>query len=167
MILVAIGLLHEGDTLQPEKSWRSLDTDSLFQLFNANTIIPALIAKNFLPLLNKNSKSIFAALSARIGSITDNKSGGWHSYRASKAALNMLLKNFSLELMRTNSNALCVGLHPGTVNTNLSRPYQRNINTNSLFSPYYSVNSLLKVIDTLEIEQSGCVFAWDGQEIKP
>ena len=167
IILVAIGLLHEGDKLQPEKSWRSLDTDSLFKLFNANAIIPALIAKNFLPLLNKNSKSIFAALSARIGSITDNKSGGWHSYRASKAALNMLLKNFSLELMRTNSNALCVGLHPGTVNTNLSRPYQRNINTNNLFSPHYSVDSLLKVIDTLEIEQSGCVFAWDGQEIKP
>ena len=69
--------------------------------------------------------------------------------------------------MRTNSNALCVGLHPGTVNTNLSRPYQRNINANSLFSPHYSVNSLLKVINTLEIEHSGSVFAWDGQEIKP
>ncbi|NIO42399.1 MAG: SDR family NAD(P)-dependent oxidoreductase, partial [Burkholderiales bacterium] len=88
---------------------------------------PGLVAKHFLPLLAENRKTVFAALSARVGSIEDNRLGGWHAYRASKAALNMLIKTLSIELARRNPKAICVGLHPGTVDTALSKPFQSGI----------------------------------------
>ena len=109
--------------------------------------------------------AVFAALSARVGSIQDNQLGGWHAYRASKAALNMLLKTLSIELARRNPTALCVGLHPGTVDTRLSEPFQRGVPEGKLFSPRRSARCLLNVLDRLSPEQSGQVFAWDGQPI--
>ena len=100
LVIVATGVLHEDEHLRPEKTWRALDAGNLARVYQINTIGPALIAKHFLPLLAKDRKSVFAALSARVGSIADNHLGGWHAYRASKAALNMLIKNFAIELQR-------------------------------------------------------------------
>lgn len=165
LIFIATGILHQRDGLQPEKTWNSLDPEAMALAFKINTVGPALVAKHFLPLLAKNRKSVFAALSARVGSISDNQLGGWYSYRASKAALNMLLKGFSIELARRNDGAICVGLHPGTVDTDLSAPFQRGVPAAQLFSPVTSAHHLLKVIDQLVPTDSGKVFAWDGAEI--
>ena len=168
LIIVATGLLHsERAGIRPEKTFRALSADSMMATFQANTIGPALVAKHFLPLLAKDRKTAFAALSARVGSIGDNRLGGWHSYRASKAALNMLIKTFSIELARQRPLALCVGLHPGTVNTGLSQPFQRNVASDALFSPRTSARHMLSVLDGLSCEQSGSVFAWDGKMIAP
>jgi NAD(P)-dependent dehydrogenase (short-subunit alcohol dehydrogenase family) len=133
--------------------------------YRINAIGPALVARHFLPLLAADRKSAFAALSARVGSIGDNGLGGWHAYRASKAALNMLLKTLAIELARRNPGALCVGLHPGTVDTGLSRPFQRGVPEGKLFTPRQSARLLLNVLDGLSTEHTGQVFAWDGQRI--
>jgi NAD(P)-dependent dehydrogenase (short-subunit alcohol dehydrogenase family) len=165
LVVVASGVLHHGQSLQPEKTWRALNADSLEMVFRINTVGPILVAKHLLPLLAKNRKSALAALSARVGSISDNRLGGWHSYRASKAALNMLLKTLSIELMRVNPNALCIALHPGTVDSRLSKPFQANVSKGKLFSPQRAASQLLTVIDGLVPEQSGKMLAWDGTEI--
>jgi NAD(P)-dependent dehydrogenase (short-subunit alcohol dehydrogenase family) len=106
-------------------------------------------------------------LSARVGSISDNHLGGWHAYRASKAALNMLLRTFAIELARRNLRAVCVGLHPGTVDTGLSAPFQTNVPEGKLFTPDFAAARLLEVVDRLKPDDSGKVFAWDGQTIPP
>ncbi len=165
LVFIASGLLHTPSGLAPEKSWRSLELASLQQIFAINTFGPALVGKHFLPLLSRQGAAIFAALSARVGSIEDNRLGGWHAYRASKAALNMLIKNFSIELSRRAPEALCVGLHPGTVDTPLSLPFQRAVRPEKLFSPAESALHLLEVLDELRPADSGAVFAWDGQRI--
>lgn len=165
MVIVATGILHHGAVLQPEKTWRSLTAPAMETAFRLNTIGPALAAKHFLPLLAKDRKSAFAALSARVGSIEDNQLGGWYAYRASKAALNMLIRSFSIELARRNPNALCVALHPGTVDTALSKPFQRGVPDAKLFSPERSAAALLGVLDRLTAEDSGKLFAWDGARI--
>jgi len=164
-VYVATGLLHESGGVQPEKSSRNLDSYALDRLFRINAIGPALIAKHFIPLLRKDSKSVFACLSARVGSIKDNKLGGWYSYRASKAALNMLLKTLSIELSRTNQNAICVGLHPGTVDAALSKPFQSNVPPEKLFAPEKAANALLSVVNNLKPIDTGQCFAWDGEKI--
>jgi NAD(P)-dependent dehydrogenase (short-subunit alcohol dehydrogenase family) len=165
LVIVATGVLHAGETLAPEKSWRALDPQSLAQSFAINAIGPAVMAKHFLDLLRPREKSVFAALSARVGSIQDNRLGGWHSYRASKAALHMLMRTCAIELARRNPSALCIALHPGTVDTALSRPFQANVPEGKLFTPTYSAECLLNVIDSLESTDSGFVFAWDGKRI--
>jgi NAD(P)-dependent dehydrogenase (short-subunit alcohol dehydrogenase family) len=165
LVVVASGLLHAGDDLQPEKTWRSLDAGALQQAFAVNAIGPALVAKHFLPLLARERKSAFAVLSARVGSIEDNHLGGWYAYRASKAALNMLIRSLAVELARRNDRAVCVGLHPGTVDTALSRPFQSNVPEGGLFTPAQAAGRLLRVLDGLSPAESGGVFAWDGQRI--
>jgi NAD(P)-dependent dehydrogenase (short-subunit alcohol dehydrogenase family) len=165
LVLVASGLLHTSSGLAPEKSWRALDLASLQEVFAVNTFGPALVGKHFLPLLPRQGRAIFAALSARVGSIEDNRLGGWHAYRASKAALNMLLRNFSIELARRAPEAVCVGLHPGTVDTPLSSPFQRAVKPQKLFTPKEAALHLLKVLDGLAPADSGDVYAWDGQRI--
>ena len=165
IVLIATGILHEGNRIKPEKSWRALNTNSFETIFQVNTFGPALIAKHFLPLLAKKRKSVFAALSARVGSIEDNHLGGWYAYRASKAALNMLIRTLSIELSRVNPYALCVGLHPGTVDTLLSKPYQSSVSEDSIFSAHHSGKCLLKVLNNLQIRHSGRTFAWDGKPI--
>lgn len=168
LVIVATGLLHsERAGIRPEKTFRALSAETMMATLQANTIGPALVAKHFLPLLAKDRKVVFAALSARVGSIEDNRLGGWHSYRASKAALNMLIKTFSIELARQRPLALCVGLHPGTVDTGLSQPFQRNVESDALFSPKTSACHMLSVLDELSCDQSGSVFAWDGKLIAP
>ena len=165
LVIVASGILHDGAGLQPEKTWRALDARSLERAFRINTIGPTLVAKHFLPLLSRRRKSVFAALSARVGSISDNRLGGWHAYRASKAALNMLVRTLSIELKRVNPQAICVGLHPGTVDTRLSKPFQANVPDGKLFAPEVAARHLLAVVDGLSPDESGNVFAWDGKPI--
>jgi NAD(P)-dependent dehydrogenase (short-subunit alcohol dehydrogenase family) len=165
LVIVATGILHDDQGLQPEKTWRALDADAMERAYRINAIGPALVAKHFLPLLAAERKAAFAALSARVGSIKDNQLGGWYAYRTSKAALNMILKTLSIELARRNPSAVCVGLHPGTVDTRLSEPFQRGVPESKLFSSRRSARCLLNVLNGLSPNQSGQVFAWDGQPI--
>jgi len=168
LVIVATGILHASASKQgPEKDWRRLDAEWLSRVYRINTIGPMLCAKHFLPMLPKDRKGVFAALSARVGSISDNNLGGWYGYRASKAALNQAIRTFSIELTRKNSHAICVGLHPGTVDSSLSKPFQSGVPQEKLFSPDVSVGHLLSVIDGLSSADSGHLFAWDGERITP
>lgn len=167
LIIVATGILHDGERIRPEKTWRALDAEAMQQVFAINTIGPAMFARGFLPLLPRGRKAVLAFLSARVGSISDNHLGGWHAYRASKAALNMIIRTLSIELARRNPDALCVGLHPGTVATGLSAPFRGSVPEGRLFTPEQSARHLLAVIDNLSPEDSGNVYAWDGERIAP
>ena len=157
------GVLH-NEKIFPEKSIRSLQPESFEQVFQINTLGPMLVAKHFLPYMNKSKTTAFTALSARIGSISDNGLGGWYSYRASKAALNMMLKCLAIESRTRYPDLIITGLHPGTVNTGLSEPFKKNVPAEKLFSAEQSANHLLAVINNLLIDDSGKILAWDGQE---
>lgn len=164
LCLVASGFLS-GAGLQPEKTYRAMTLDAFQRVFAANTFGPALIAAQMLPLMPKTERSVFAALSARVGSISDNRLGGWHAYRASKAALNMLIRNFALEQARRAPGNICVGLHPGTVDTGLSRTFQGGVADRKLFMPAQAAGYLLDVVDRLTQEDSGKCFDWAGKEV--
>jgi len=164
LILVATGLL-QGEGISPEKNLRALSHDGLAKSFEINTIGPAMTAKHFVPLLRRDEKAVFAALSARVGSISDNRLGGWYAYRASKAALNMVLKTLAIEIGRRFKNQVIVGLHPGTVDTGLSKPFQGNVPEGKLFTPELSAEKLLGVVDGLSFEDSGNLFDWAGEQI--
>nr|WP_321985844.1 SDR family NAD(P)-dependent oxidoreductase [uncultured Lichenicoccus sp.] len=166
LVLVATGLLH-GAGIQPERSWRALDAEAMMLAWRVNAVGPALIAKHMLPLLPRTGRCVFAALSARVGSIGDNHLGGWHAYRASKAGLNMILRNLAIELARTRPEAICLGLHPGTVDTGLSQPFQAGVPAGRLFTPGFCAGSLLAVCDGAVPAQSGQVLAWDGTVVPP
>ena len=166
LVVVATGLLHDTH-IQPEKSFEELSVQKFQQLFLVNTITPALIAKHFIPKLDQTKRSVFAVLSARVGSISDNRLGGWYAYRASKTALNMIVKNLAIEVRRKSPLSLIVGLHPGTVDSSLSRPFQKNISKEKLFTAKESAQKLIKVLKKLQTKDSGKCFAWDGQEISP
>ena len=163
LVLIATGLLSHGDR-RPERAIRELTPDWLAENFAINSIGPALILKHMIPLLPKQGRSVIAALSARVGSISDNRLGGWHGYRASKAALNMIVKGAALELARTRPEAVCVTLHPGTVATDLSAPF-RTGSADGVQSPAMAASALLRVLADLTPAQSGRCFAWDGQEV--
>jgi len=165
-VVVTTGVLHDL-SIQPEKSIADIDPESMLDVLGVNTIGPALVAKHFLPLMRRDAKSVFAALSARVGSISDNRLGGWVSYRMSKAALNMLIKTIAIEHARRFPHAVVVGLHPGTVDTDLSKPFQRRVPSDQLFTTTESVNHLLQVVDRLVPDDTGLCFAWDGQVIEP
>jgi NAD(P)-dependent dehydrogenase (short-subunit alcohol dehydrogenase family) len=165
LIIVATGMLHNGGSL-PEKSLRNLDMQSMQECYAVNAFGPALVAKHFLPLVPKNKRSIFACLSARVASISDNSIGGWHSYRASKSALNMILKNTSIEVGRRYKEAIILGLHPGTVDTQLSKPFQSNVK-HDIFTPKQAASMLLNVMNKAKVDDSGKVFDFDYREIKP
>ena len=166
LILVATGILQTA-TISPEKTFRDLTPATLATYFAVNATGPALIAKHFLPLLPKTGRGVFAALSARVGSIGDNRLGGWYGYRASKAALNMLIKTLAIEVARSRPDAIVVALHPGTVDTALSKPFQRGVAPEKLFTADHSAERLLEVLDQLTPEQSGDCFAWDRQRVLP
>ncbi len=165
LVLVATGVLTLSHGIGPERSLKRLDQSAMAEIFALNTIGPSLIAKHILPLMPRTERWTFAALSARVGSISDNGLGGWHSYRASKAALNMLLKNFALEMGRTHKHGTVVGLHPGTVDTPLSEPFQSGLPGGQLSSSQDAANNLLEVLAGLGPEHSGCVFDWKGEQI--
>ena len=165
-IIVSIGILH-NERFMPEKRIEEGSSDQFLEIIRINTLIPTLIAKSFYKKLKKNDKSTLAFLSARVGSITDNSSGGWYSYRASKAALNMVIKNLSIELRRYNKELVVIGLHPGTVDSRLSQPFQKNLEDSKIFSADFSVLKLSSVIDSLDIDDSGKCIAWDGEDVLP
>ena len=164
VVFVATGILH-GDDIFPEKALKDINMTQMENVFKVNTFGPALVAKHFCGLLNRQTPNVFAAISARVGSISDNHFGGWYSYRASKAALNMLLRSISIEVARRNKNAVILGLHPGTVDTGLSEPFQANVPEGKLFSPEYSVRSMLEVVDKAQGADTGKVFDYAGKEV--
>ena len=165
LVIVATGLLHDGATHAPEKSSSMQSAAAYARAFAVNATGPALIGKHFLPLLARDRRAVFAAISARVGSISDNRLGGWHAYRASKAALNMIVANFAIELRTRNKTAIAVTLHPGTVATALSEPFQRNVPDGKMFTPEYAAGRMLETIDALGVADSGGLFAWDGERI--
>ncbi len=165
LVIVATGLLH-SDQKGPEKSLRELEPDWMIENFRINAVGPALVAKHFLPIMAKQGPICFAALSARVGSISENRLGGWHSYRASKSALNMLIRNIAIEWQRKNPQSVVVGLHPGTVETALSAPFKGNP-AHERFSPTRAAGHMLSVLHGLKPEQSGQIFAYDGSLVAP
>lgn len=166
LVIVATGLLHEAGRL-PEKALRELDPVALARAFAVNTIGPALVMKHFAPLLARDRRTIIAVLSARVGSISDNRTGGWYGYRASKAALNMVVRTAAIELARSRPQAICVALHPGTVDTALSAPFQARVPAEKLFAPDRAARHLLGLLHDMTTQDSGRLFAWDGTEIAP
>lgn len=166
LVIVTVGMLHD-DSIKPEKNLQSVNSTNLEKILYTNTIIPSLVAKFFLPKLKKNQRSVFAALSARVGSISDNRLGGWYSYRMSKAALNMFIKTAAVEYKRTHKNSILVGIHPGTVDSKLSKPYHGNIPQDALFTPTNAAKNILDVIHDLSTQDTGYIWAWDGEKIEP
>ncbi|GGB31402.1 SDR family oxidoreductase [Sphingomonas metalli] len=166
LVFVATGLLHEG-AQGPEKSLSALDPAWLARQYAVNAIGPALVAKHVLPRMPKTGRCVLAFLSARVGSISDNRLGGWYGYRASKAALNQLIRTVAVEERRRNDRTIVVGLHPGTVDTPLSQPFQANVRPDQLFAADRAAVQLLDVLDGLKAPDSGRLFAWDGAEISP
>lgn len=159
-----VGLLH-NEQQQPEKALRQLDADNLLNYFQVNSIGPALLAKHLLAPLKHSDPSLFATVSAKIGSIGDNRIGGWYGYRASKAALNMFLKTASIEYRRRSPKTTIVMLHPGTTDTALSKPFQRGVPPEKLFSTERTVSQLLDVLAAVKPEDSGEFFSWDGSRL--
>ena len=162
LVLDATGFLHDADQ-RPERSLRDLDAAALARNFALNAIGPALLMKHFLPLLPREGKAVFATLSARVGSIGDNRLGGWYGYRASKAALNQLVRTAAIELARTRPHAICVALHPGTVATSLSAPFAKA--GLDVRPPDTAAAELLEVIETLTAAQTGSFLDWRGDTV--
>ncbi len=161
-LIIATGMLHSKNIL-PEKSFWDLSSKNMQKLYAVNTMGPALIIKYFLPLMDAKKPSVIAVISDSIGSIQLNQLGGWHSYRASKSALNMLIKNASIELSSTHKKLIVVGLHPGVVKSNLSAPYNGLLPKNEVFSPEFSSCQLIEVIKKLTPSDSGKIITWNGR----
>lgn len=165
--IYCVGVLHNQD-LAPEKSLRQINSENLLYSFQVNSVGAVLLAKHLMPLFNKSNKSepsVFACISAKVGSIGDNQLGGWYGYRASKAALNMFLKTTAIEYSRRCPQTIVVALHPGTTDTQLSRPFQQNVPKEKLFSVEHTVNLLSQVISDLSLKDSGEFFSWDGTKL--
>lgn len=162
LVIIATGVLH-GAGLSPEKATSQLSADALATAFAVNAIGPALVARALLPLMPRGRKTLLAALSARVGSIADNRLGGWHSYRTSKAALNQLIRTMAIEQARRNPDQVLLALHPGTVDSGLSKPFQKGVKT--LFTAEESARHLLRVIDAATPAQSGLLIDWQGEVI--
>lgn len=167
LMLSCAGLLHDDQGLWPEKRFADIEPDNLARAFAVNASGPLLMIKHFHDLLTHGDRAVIASLSARVGSITDNRHGGWYAYRASKAAQNQITRTAAIELARHSRQLICVGLHPGTVDTGLSQPFQRNVPARQLQTPATAAAHLLEVIAGLEPEQSGQVFDWAGEAIPP
>lgn len=152
LVFDATGFLHDSD-FQPEKSWREIDPDHMQKSFAVNAIGPALLMKHFLPLLAADGRAVFATLSAKVGSIGDNQLGGWYAYRAAKAALNQIVRTAAVELKRRRPQAICVALHPGTVATGLTGPFDKS--GLDVQTPAAAAADLLMMIDALQPGDSG------------
>ena len=164
LVVNCVGILHQG-SLQPEKSLKHVNQGHLLRYFQVNSIGAVLLAKYLLPLFRHSQRSILATISAKIGSIGDNRLGGWYGYRASKAALNMFMRTVAIEYRRTSPKTIVVTLHPGTTNTRLSQPFQKNVPTEKLFSVERTVAQLLAVMEKLDQDDSGEFFSWDGSRL--
>jgi NAD(P)-dependent dehydrogenase (short-subunit alcohol dehydrogenase family) len=160
LVFDATGYLH-GAHGGPEKSWSAIDPAAMAHQFAVNTIGPALLIKHLLPLFPRDGKAVFATISAKVGSISDNQLGGWYGYRSAKAALNQIVKTASIELARKRPDAICLALHPGTVATPLSDPFAKQ--GIRLQTPQESATSMLQVINNASTAQSGQLIAYDGK----
>ncbi len=158
------GFLHRPGQ-EPERRLDDVNADSLHASFAVNAVGPLLVVKHFRRFLPRRGRAVVASLSARVGSIGDNRLGGWYAYRASKAAQNMFTRCLSVELARRHRSVICVALHPGTVDTDLSRPFQARVPSEKLFSTERAARQLLDVIVSLKPEDNGAFFAWDGQPV--
>jgi NAD(P)-dependent dehydrogenase (short-subunit alcohol dehydrogenase family) len=165
LIIYTSGLLHNSDGVFPERKLTEVSLEGLRAGFEVNAFGMVLCAKHFHKFLPRKQHCVMAHLSARVGSISDNRLGGWYTYRASKSAQNMLTRNLAIELGRRNKQLVCVALHPGTVDTDLSSPFQKNVPEEKLFSTEKSVRKLLQVIEDLRPEDNGRFFAYDGSPI--
>ena len=163
LVFDATGFLYD-DNHMPEKTYKNIDLSFMKKNFEINVMGPALIMKYFLPLLDCDEKSIFASISAKVGSISDNRYGGWYSYRASKAALNQIVKTASIEMKMKNKNAICLSIHPGTVESKLSKPFQKN--DLKIQSPQESALHIYKILMTSSAKDTGCFYNWDGKKIE-
>ena len=164
LLLCTVGVLQDG-AAKAEKGLSQISLEGLLATFQRNSFAPILLLKHLLPLLRGQHACTAAALSARVGSIGDNRLGGWYSYRASKAALNQLLHTASIELSRLNPNSCVLSLHPGTTDTELSKPFQANLPADKLFTPNYSAECLLAQVEQHSPAQTGSFWGWDGQPI--
>ncbi|MDX2229589.1 MAG: SDR family NAD(P)-dependent oxidoreductase [Leptolyngbyaceae cyanobacterium bins.349] len=164
LVMYCVGVLHD-DNLQPEKSLQQIQAEGLLRYFQVNSIGAVLLAKHLVPLVKHSDRSVLATISAKVGSIGDNELGGWYGYRASKAALNMLMRTTAIEYRRKSPNTLVVMLHPGTTDTRLSKPFQRNVPPEKLFPVERTVAQLLTVIQALPPDASGQFFSWDGSRL--
>lgn len=164
LVIVATGVLQD-DAMSPEKRLADLDPAKLARSFQINAIGPALALKHFAPRLPRDGKAVLAVITARVGSISDNRLGGWYGYRAAKAAANQFVRTAAVELAARRKDAICVALHPGTVATPLSAPFQRGVPADRLFTPDDAAARLLGVIEGLTPQDSGGFFAWDGQHV--
>jgi NAD(P)-dependent dehydrogenase (short-subunit alcohol dehydrogenase family) len=165
VLISCIGLL-QGEGARAEKSLSQVSLEGLQASFQRNAFAPLLLLKHCLPLLRGNHPCRVAMLSARVGSIGDNRLGGWYSYRAGKAALNQLLRSASIELQRLNPQSCVLSLHPGTTDTELSRPFQANVAADKLFTSAFSASHLLAVLASKTPADSGSFWAWDNQPIE-
>ncbi|MBT8435612.1 MAG: SDR family NAD(P)-dependent oxidoreductase [Gammaproteobacteria bacterium] len=156
------GFLH-GDAIGPEKNIQALDADFLIENIRVNTLPTLLLAKHFARALKQSPAPVMATVSARVGSIEDNRLGGWYSYRISKAALNMALKTLSIEWKHSHPKGCVAALHPGTNDTALSKPFQANVKPENLFDPAYTASMFLELLTQLGPDKSGNFWAWDGE----
>ena len=163
-VCICNGILHY-DTIGPEKRLEDMSINSLLQVFMINSVIPMLWMKALVSIVKGPSDCVISVFSARIGSIGDNRSGGWYSYRASKAALNMLLKTAAIEYARRAKNVKLIAFHPGTTDTNLSRPFQRSVRKENLFSPDYVAEHLVRIMNTKEIDGELSFIDWENKPI--
>ncbi len=163
-IICCIGTLH-NDLVTPEKRLSQITQDALAEYFRINTILPALCLKAFSKLLSETQPSRFTFLSAMVGSIEDNALGGWYGYRSSKAALNMLVKTASIELARTHKKSALAVIHPGTTQGPLSKPFSSRINRDNYYTPKQSAERILAVTESLQPENTGSFYNWDGSEL--
>jgi len=163
-VINSAGILHEHD-LQPEKSLNQCRQDSLMRLFLINSIGPLMLARAVIPLMPRNRPAHFAVLSAMVGSIGDNRLGGWYGYRASKAALNQFMRTLAVECRRSHPQLCITAIHPGTTDTSLSRPFQANVSPGKLYMASQSAARILQQVSATDAEQSGHFINWDGKPI--
>ncbi len=164
LVINAVGMLH-GDRVRPEKSLRDISADALAAYLFANCTCAALALKHFAPMLGRSRRAVFASLSARLGSISDNRRGGWYGYRASKAAHNMIIRTASIELARTHKQACVIGIHPGTVDTRLTGPYSKNVPPSQLFTAQDAAIRIRELLQRVGPGDSGRVLDYDGRQV--
>ncbi|MDO8907217.1 MAG: SDR family NAD(P)-dependent oxidoreductase [Pseudohongiella sp.] len=164
-VFICTGVLH-NEILKPEKRVEDIQADQLSALFRINSILPALWLQALLPVIKNSQQCVFTIFSARVGSISDNRTGGWYSYRASKAALNMLIKTAAIEYARRAPGVKLLAFHPGTVDTELSRPFQKNVPAEKLFTPAFVAAKLIEITDGLRPDGEASYLDWAGQAIQ-
>lgn len=164
LVIHAAGILHE-DGIQPEKSLRQCERQALQRLFDVNSIGPLMVARAVIPKMSRKHAGHYAFLSAMVGSVTDNRLGGWYAYRASKTALNQFVRTMAIECRRTHSGLCLTAIHPGTTDTGLSRPFQSNVKPGKLYTPGQSAERIIDVVRSGSPEDSGRFVNWDGNPI--